>query len=229
MVAKILTLITKVDNIEVVRDQIAAAVLVESENQQLLATQQAIDARPWVLRVFTEASNPWEQFRAAPDAKKGEEPVDFSPIVNVWFDQAVTDRAASSQVNRKKVDGTFQIDCYGYGVSSSSGDGQTAGDTSAALEAQRAARLVRNILESAHYVNLGLTKLVGDRVVQTIQSMQLPQGAQQAQHVVCVRLTLNASFNEFSPQYDGQPYEGATVTLTRDPSGLVSVFSFDAS
>jgi hypothetical protein len=227
--AKILTLIDKVDNVELVRDQIAAVLLVESASQQQLASDIEKDSRLWALRVFTEASNPWEQFRKAPDGEKGEEPADYTPIVNVWFDQAATDRSSSSQVNRKKVDATFQIDCYGYGISRSDGGGQAAGDTGAALEAQRAARLVRNILESAHYVNLGLVKLVGDRVVQSIQSMQLPQGSQQAQHVVCVRLTLNASFNEFSPQYDGQPFEGATITITRDPSGEVSVFDFNAS
>lgn len=233
MNAKILTLIDKVDSSEVVRDQIAAILLVESANQQALAQGTAgKDPRLWALRLFTEATNAWEQFRAAPDPKKNEDPLDFTPIVNVWFDQATTDRSASSQVNRKKVDGVFQIDCYGYGISAAVDGGHVPGDKAAALESQRAARLVRNILESAHYYNLGLPKLVGDRWIQTVQSTPVQQGAQQAQHVHCVRLTLDASYNEYSPQYSGQPFEGANVALTRIPTGevvLTESFFIDAS
>lgn len=232
MEAQIQSLIDKVDSVEIVRDQIAGILLVESANQQLLATAAQRDSRSWALRVFTEASNPWEQFREAPDPKKAQEPADFTPIVNVMFDQVATDRATSSQVNRKWVEGTFQIDCYGYGISAASGDGQASGDTSASLEAQRAARLVRNILESAHYCSLGLVKLVGDRRIQTIQSFQPTQGGQQTQHVQAVRLTLNCNFSEYSPQYEGAPFEAATMTLTRIPTGEVVIteqFEFDAS
>ena len=130
----ITTLIDKQDNSEIIRDQIAAIIAVESANQVTLATAASKpDPDDWKLRVFTEASNPWEQFRNfAPGV------TDDSPLVNVWFDNVNFDRAKSDTFERQKADGVFNLDIYGVAVSSDDGGtGHTPGDRDASCEVQR--------------------------------------------------------------------------------------------
>ena len=94
------------------------------------------------------------------------------PIVNVWFDTLTYDGAASNIVERQKIEATYNIDCYGYGVSVEDGSGHMPGDQTASLECQRALRLVRRILMSAHYVYLGLRGVVWKRWPQSVSMLQ---------------------------------------------------------
>ena len=83
-----LPLIDKQDNFEVIRDQIAAVLVAETANQMQLATNAAKDPQGWKLRVFTERSNPWEQWLNGA--------TDKSPLVNVWYDNSNFDQKASN-------------------------------------------------------------------------------------------------------------------------------------
>jgi hypothetical protein len=219
--AKIQKLIDKFDSSEIVRDQIAGILLAESESQQALANTAGKDSRLWVLRVFTEASNPWEQFRDKPDRNKAESLEDFAPVINVSFDQEAFDPSKSDASSQSHADAVINVDCYGYGLSRPGGAGHVPGDTDSALEAQRATRLARNILMASSWTTLGLTGLVGRRFVQSINSFHLPEGAQNAAHVRGVRIALGVSFNEYAPQYEGQPFAGATITVKRAETGQI--------
>ena len=137
-------LIDKQDSFEVIRDQIAAILATETASQMALATAATKDPQDWKMRIFTERSNPWEQWL--------NEQTDKSPIVNVWYDNSNFDPSASNIVERQGTDAIFNIDCYGYGVSSDDGaTGHNPGDKEAALAVQKALRLVRNILMAAEY------------------------------------------------------------------------------
>src|SRR3954470_11247609 len=107
MPAQITELIDRADNSERVRDQIAAILLVEQQNQQALATLAGKDPEQWRLRIFSERSNPWEVFR-----DQDAEDFDTAPIVNVTFDNSTFDMASSNIVERQKATGTFNVDCY---------------------------------------------------------------------------------------------------------------------
>lgn len=218
MAAKILALIDRADNVEIIRDEIAAILLVESTKQQELATADAQDPELWRLRIFTERANPWDEF-------SGETP-DTAPIVNVWWDNSNDDEKASNVVERQRVVGTFNVDCYGYGVSVESDEGHNPGDETAALEAQRAARLVRNILMSGQYAYLGMRGVVGRRWRAGAQAFQPAIDSRPVAHVSAVRIAMRVEFNEFSPQVEGVPLALISVAVKRTEAGEV-IFTAD--
>jgi hypothetical protein len=225
--ALITTLIDKVDNCELVRDKIAEILLVESAAQQVLAAaaDPVKDPALWKLRVFLERSNPWGEWtdaRSTEDA--GQQPIDTTPIVNVAFDGWVADKKSGNVVERQKVTGTFNIDCYGYGVSADlPAGGHAPGDEAAAVEAQRAFRLVRNILMSGHYTYLGFARganqVVWSRWPGNVNAFQPAIDGRPVAHVQAVRLQLQVEFNEFSPQVEGVTLKELSVVVTRGVGG----------
>lgn len=206
-------LIDKQDTFEIVRDQIAAILAVETVSQQALATTAGKDPTLWALKVYVERSNPWEQYQG-PES-------DLTPIINVWFDTASANKSASNMFDYQKNRGVMNIDCVAPGVSKSSGAGHIPGDMSAALNAQRAARLVRNIIMAAEYTYLGLRGVVAGRWPASVSMFQ-PSGAE---HVVVpivgARITLEVDYNEYSPQIITDVLEGVDAQVKRHPDGQV--------
>lgn len=220
MPALIKELIDKVDNFERIRDQIGAILKVEQAAQQQLALDNGKNPKLSKLRVFVERSNPWSEFADQPDPRSNEPKDDTSPIVNVWFGAADVDEKASDVVEKQKYDGVFNIDCYGYGVSTASLDGgHDPGDARSAFEAHRAARLVRNILMAGHYAVLGLKKIVARRMVVKIQPFKPEMDDRPAQHVDGCRVVLGVDFKELSPQVKGEPLESMSIEVTRIETG----------
>lgn len=210
------TLIDKQDTFEIIRDQIAAIIKLETVSQMALATAAAKDPLDWKLRVFAERSNPWEQWL--------NEQTDESPIINVWYDSSTFDPSASNVAERQKTEGVFNIDCYGYGSSKDDGaTGHRPGDREAALEAHRALRLVRNILMAAEYTYLGLRGTVWTRWPQAINAFQPEIDGRQAQHIVGARLAFRVVFNEFAPQVAEEVLELMSVDVKRAEDGEIVI------
>ena len=209
-------LIDKLDSFEIVGTQIAAILALEIANQQVLAAGiGGKDPNDWKLRIFTERTRPWEQFL--------NDPVDTSPIVNVWFDNENFDEAASNVVQTQKATGIFNIDCIGYGVSSEDGAGHKSGDQEAALEVHKALRLARNILMAAEYTYLGLRGLVWQRWPQSIAVFQPEQGNNPVPNVVGARLALRVGYNETSPQITGEILETVKIDVRRTEDGEIVI------
>jgi hypothetical protein len=208
------TLIDKKDTFEIIRDKIALILATEVANQMALATAGGKDPDDWKLRIFSERSNPWEQLL--------NEQTDRSPIINVWFDNSNFDAASSNILERQKTEGVFNIDCYGYGTSSDvPSGGHTPGDKDAALEVQKALRLVRNILMAAEYTYLGLRGAVGSRWPQSMTVFQPQSDGRQMQQIVGARLALRVVFNEFSPQVPSETLELVSVDGKRAENGEI--------
>jgi len=208
------TLIDKQDTFEIVRDQIAAILTTEIASQMQLATDAGKDPNDWKLRIFTERSNPWEEFL--------NEVVDTSPLVNVWFDNSSFDPSKSNVVERQASETVYNIDCYGYGRSRDDGaTGHIPGDREASFEVQKALRLVRNILMAAEYTYLGLRKTVWHRMPQSITAFQPELDARQMQQIVGARLAFRVIFNEFSPQVEPVDLELLSVDVIRTEDGEI--------
>lgn len=206
-------LIDKQDSFEIVRDQIAAILATETANQMALATLGGKNPEDWKLRVFIERSNPWEQFRG--------NVVDESPLVNVWFDSSFFDGGKSSTVFEQMSETVFNIDIYGYGVSSEDGLGHKPGDREAALVCQRGIRLVRNILMASENTYLQLQGLVWQRHTQSVTSFQPQQGDNNVEKIVAARIAMRVRFTEFSPQFTGEPLELLSTTVKRAEDGSI--------
>lgn len=211
MPAQIATLIDKRDNAEFLRDELAAILLVESKRQQQLASAAGKDATQWALRVFVERANPWAEFE---DATRAD--LDTSPLVNVSLDAVSYDLSKSDLHYRQHAVATYNLDCYGFGRSTERISGHDPGDARAALEAQRAVRLVRNILMSAHWSYLGHRGLVARRWPTQLDIFQPQIDQRPVPHVVAARLALEVQFNEFSPQHVPETLEAIALEVRRN-------------
>lgn len=223
MPAQIQELIDKFDSFELIRDQIAAILKTESIGQQELAKAAGKDPDFWKLRVFTERSAPWQAFQ-------GHDQEFHVPIVNVWFENATPTKSSSNVISHQEMLGTFHVDCYGFGVDKRTLEGQRSADDSAAREAHRALRLVRNILMSGYYTLLGFPmaseftpeqKAAGERQIVMSRfpgattAFQPTQDEQPVSRVSAVRLDLEVAYNETSHEYQGVPLELLALTMQR--------------
>lgn len=221
------TLIDKQDGFEIVRDQIAAILVLEAANQMALAVIAEKDPLLWKLRVFTERSNPWEQFLNLPDE------ADRSPIVNVWYETGSFPKGKGDVVEEQTHKGTFNIDCYGLGVSEDDGNGgHIPGDEKSAFETQRAVRLVRNILMAGVNTYLQLRQkeggIVGGKWIESIALFQPSIDGVTVQNVVGARISLTVDFKELSPQAQPEVLELLTVDIKRAEDGeLLAEADFD--
>lgn len=224
LTARLDQLIDKVDNVELVRDQIAAILVVECANQKQLAIAASKDPADWDFRVFVERADPWAEWMDLPQT--AENPTRVAPIVSVRFDSASYDATGSDVFSQQKTVATYNIDCYGYGVSTATLDGHDPGDLAATLACMRIVRLVRNILMSATYTYLGMQGLVWRRFPQGLQAFQPEQQGRAVQNIQAVRLVLEVQFAEFAPQVDGPALELLTVTVTRNTGEVLLTASY---
>lgn len=212
------SLIDKKDTFEIVRDRIAEILVLEVANQMSLATAAGKDPNLWKLRIFTERSNPWEQWLNPTDT------IDKSPIINIWYDNSNFDLAKSDIIQRQSASGIYNIDCYGYGVGANNiAGGHIAGDELAAFEVQRALRLVRNILMASENAYLKLRGTVSRRWPQSMNTFQPSLDNRTIQNVGAARVAFNVNFNEFSPQYEPEILELITTTTFRAETGEILI------
>jgi hypothetical protein len=199
-------LIDKRDNFEIIRDQIASLLVAEISNQQTLATLALKNPDDWNLRIFSERSNAWEIWL--------NDQSDTTPIVNVSFDVSNVDGLSSDPMRKQKTNATFNIDCYGIGISSDEPlSGHVLGDEKAAREAHRAIRLVRNILMAAENTYLQMRGIVGERRNSSIEIFQPQRGDDGMQQIIAARMQLEVKFNEFVDQYLPQTLEYVAIDV----------------
>ncbi len=209
------TLIDKQDTFEIVRNKIALILATETASQQLLAPDAGKDPADFKFRVFAERSNPWAQFE--------NDPVDTSPLVNVWFDTSNFDMTASNVMQRQKSESIFNIDCYGYGKSEDDpGGGHIPGDRTGAFEVQRCVRLVRNILMASIYTYLDLPRgIVWSRLFRSVKVFQIQIDNQTVQNVHASRCEFSVTFNEFSPQFTPGTLCEINIDILRAENGEI--------
>jgi hypothetical protein len=211
LIAKILTLIDKQDSCEKVRDQIAAILAVEVAKQRALATTAGKDPNLYSFSVYIERSKPWVS---------GE-----MPLVNILFDSDRFDNKGATLIDKQPVVGTFYIDCYAKKDTSSS----TSGDELASKEADRIARLARNIIMAGEYGylamgarELGVGKnIVSKRVILTREKFQPDIRNEAYENIVACRLKLEVTYEEYSPQYTPVDFELLITSCKRASDGKV--------
>lgn len=206
-------LIDKLDSMEIVRDKIAVILANNVAEQKNLAIAASKDPTDYDFKVYTERAKPWSMYQ--------ETNADKTPLVNVYFDSDSAEKGASNHNVYQKTSGTFHIDCYGYGKTESNGTGQLTGDEIANKEAQRTARLARNIIMSDVNTYLDLHNLVWSRWVANRIQFQDLQDNKQMQYITVVRLVLNVEYTEYSPQQLNEVLEGLNIEINRASDGEV--------
>lgn len=212
-------LIDKFDNVELIRDKIASILATEISNQKSLATLANKNPNLWDFKVYTERSNPIENFL---NIDENASLANNLPIVNVWFDNYNIEDKSSNAVEKQTINGTFNIDIYALGISKNNpSQGHLSGDELANRETQRVFRLVRNILMAGDYTYLKLRGIVGKRWIQSVTAFQPDSSGQNMQQVQAIRISFAVQFIEFSPQYQGQALELVSNELKRNEDGSV--------
>lgn len=201
MVDVIQTLMTGEDNFEIIRDQVAAIIKLNQENQQALAALVPVDPAPWELRVFTERALPWEQFL---NIDVNDVAANFSPIVNVTYDSSQFPEGQGNTVDYQRSSTLYNIDIVGFASAASDGGmGQLPGDREAAFTNQRGIRFVRRILMASENRHLQLDRtIVGNRWIQSINEFQPQLDSVPAQQIVGARIAFRVEFLEFAPSAD---------------------------
>ena len=172
------------DNIEIIRDQIAALLALELQKQHEIAVEKEDSAaRDYDVAVYVENDNPLQY---VDDNTPESNPF---PCVNVSLDSS-DDGKGTASVNRQCMTAQFFVDCYATGNTASDEDF----GTKAALKAWKTARLVRRILRAEPNTYLRLRGIVG-KVGFKFQSGE-PASAQSAICVKMVRVTLSVDYVE---------------------------------
>ena len=174
----------KPDNIEIIRDQIAALLALEFESQYTIANEQSVSNKAdYKVTVYVENDDPLQYIdNITPDANP-------FPCVNVSIDSSDGDKGTAS-VNKQTRIGQFFLDVYATGNTKSVEDmGKRA-----SLKAWKTARLVRRILRAEPNTFLRLRGIVG-KIDWKMQGYS-PDDEKSAIRVKVVRITLGIDFVE---------------------------------
>lgn len=199
-------LLSKPDNVEIIREQIAAILLLETRRQYKLATESGDASKEdYNIKIFLEQEMPFA-LQTNADANK-------FPLVNITLDGANI-QSGSTKTADKTMKAVFLIDCYNHG--NAQGDGLTG--RSANVAVWKTARIIRNILCASDYTYLHLRGIVGGREVTKMQSGK-PRLQDSAVTVSICRITLEVTYDEQSPEVTGVDCEPMTVAI--DVNGMV--------
>lgn len=172
------------DNIEVIRDQIAALLAVDFRRQaELAAESEATDSGDYNVAVYVECDDPLQY---VDEDTPGANPF---PCVNVILDSTDANKGTAS-VNKQAFTAKFYVDCYAEGNDAEDGEFSYK----AAQRAWKTARLVRRILRAEANTYLRLRGIVG-RVSWSFQAGE-PSNTRSAIKVKMVRATLTIDYVE---------------------------------
>ena len=233
--AEILTLIDKQDNNEIIRDQIGAILAIEIANQRAMAvTEGKPNPDEYFFDVTIESTKPLEALSDPDGIENGEIK---KGLVNVFFESDTFDNPGGNVVESQNVKGNFIIDCYAHKNSTKDENNDDAiirnGDELASREADRIARLVRNILMSGVYTYLKLGRDSGLQIVQKRFIVKREKFAPEQQNpvlnnVVGARLTMQVNYVEFSPQVILDTLTTLITECTRTSDGKI-LFEYQAT
>jgi hypothetical protein len=199
-------LITGKDNVEKVRDQIAAILSLELQNQKRMAQEAAVpDAEEYGVTVYVENPRPYELTN---------KPIPLR-LINVILPKA--NLISGARTGNQKERAVFWVDCAATGLEGI----PLWNEKNANCRAWAVCRLARGILMADAYLYLGMRGIIGSRSV-TLMEAGAPQGAGEAVQFAVVRLTLEVEFVERYVEQDGPLIEGIDFEVSPE-TGEVTV------
>lgn len=227
MTALITELIDKEDNSEIIRNRVADILKANVIKQKELAAIAGKDPNKWDFDVYTEAVKPWE----VDVDKDGNPNKDLKiGVVNVTLDDGNLSQGGSDEIRSQNSKLTINLDCYGFKpatYSTDSGAIVKSGDLHSTLEAERIARLVRNIIMSGYYKYLGfektenVEKIVKTRKIISYRKFQPRPESDTFCNVIGIRLVLSVESYETSPQVILVQMETLTADVLNDNGEVI--------
>ena len=193
------------ENVEKVRDQIAAILSLELQNQLTIATDTGRqNAADYDIDIYVENSRPYDT--------TGEEMVS---LVNIVL-QEVTVPHSNPRMGDQKEQAIFHIYCIANGNTM----GDFRDDKSATFRAWKIMRLVRRILMSEPYTYLGMRKTVTSRTFTKMESGT--PNLQSAQAFTVIRAHFEVQFTEGYIGGPSVPFEGYDFEVLPDDGRVVA-------
>ena len=203
-ISKIEELIDKQDTVEIVRDQISAILAIEIDRQKDLAVIAGKSPLDWDIDIYSEKIRPW----AILSDENGES-LSETPLINVSFDNDTFDNKGSNLVESQQARGTFYLDCYAHVNKYQDESGKLReSDTESSKDADRVARIARNIIQAGEYTYLGLRGYVRSRnILRREKIIPSDREGLYYEQVCATRITLQVEYNEYSLQAQGVDLE----------------------
>jgi hypothetical protein len=203
--ALITELIETPDNVEKVRDQIAAILSLELQNQFTLASEAGkSNAADYDIKIYVENARPYDT--------TGDEIVS---LVNVVL-QEVTALHSNPRIGDQKEQAIFHIYCIANGNTI----GDFRDDRSATFRAWKIMRFVRRILMSEPYTYLGIRKTVTSRTFTKMEAGT--PNVQAAQAFTVVRASFEVQFTEGYIGGPSVPFDGYAFDVMPDDGQIVA-------
>jgi hypothetical protein len=198
-------LIETPDNVEKVRDQIAAILSLELQNQFEKAKEEGkTNFADYDIDIYAENSRPYDT--------TGDEMVSNVNIVL----QEVTVPHSNPRMGDQKEQAVFHIYCIANGNTI----GDFRDDKSATFRAWKIMRLVRRILMSEPYTYLGMRKIVTSRTFTKMEAGT--PNAQSAQAFTVIRASFEVQFVEGYIGGPSVPFEGYNFEVIPDDGRVVA-------
>jgi hypothetical protein len=204
-------LVTVPDNVEVIRDQIAAILSLEIQNQSALARKAALPdyKGDFDIPVYVENGRPYEA--------SGEMPL--MRFMNVLLPKVAVPQT-NPRTGGQKEKATFYVDCAACGNDS----GSFRDDKSASIRAWKVCRLARRILTADAYMYLGMRGIVGSRTIVSMEagSPDDRQESESAYEYAVIRIMLEVTFVERSIETRGEILEGIDFEIDPENGQLTA-------
>ena len=199
------------DNIEVVRDQIAALLSLELQNQHELAKKaDAPNADDYDIEIFAENSRPYDT------AEEDE----LISLVNIVCQDA-TVPSSNPRMGEQKTQAVFDIFCAANGIDA----GDYRDDKNATFRAWKIMRLVRRIVMSEQYAYLGMRRIVTSRRFTKMESGTLAPNSQGAQLFSVIKASLEVQFVEGFIDGPSVPFDGYEFEVIPHDGQVIAEFS----
>lgn len=212
----IATLIDKYDSYELVRNQVALILANETVNQVALATAAGkTDLTPWQYTVYVERKDPLSLIEIDDEGNV----LGDSSIMSVWLDRV--DISSGTIADIQQGEAIINIDCVSSKASLEVAENIEASDKRSSLDAERLARLARNILMNPEYIRLQLNSIVLKRWITSIQKLFSDRTDRPYSHVVVSRVVLNVTANEDVNQIPTETLESIYIDIEKSDTGLV--------
>jgi hypothetical protein len=193
------------DNVEKVRDQIAAILSLELQNQLTIAEKEGVAySADYNINIYVENSRPYD---AAED--------ELVSLVNVVL-QEVTVPHSNPRMGDQKEQAVIHLYCIANGHTT----GDFRDDRSATFRAWKIMRLVRRILMSEPYLYLGMRKIVTSRTFTKMEAGT--PNVQGAQAFTVIRASLEVQFTEGYINGPSVPFEGYDFEVSPDDGQVVA-------
>jgi hypothetical protein len=193
-------LISEPDVVEEIRDQIAAILSLELQNQYKLAQEAALPrAIDYHVKVYVNNARPYEAETAE----------DLLSFINITLPKVDIPRS-NSRMGDQKETALFHIYCAACGNDS----GTFRDDKSSAFRAWKVMRLVRRILMADVYTYLGLRGVIGQRHIFLMEEGTPPAPEKSALAYTVIRASLEVSFAERFIEAPSVPLEGIDYEVT---------------